>query len=213
MDDHAGVSVSEPAVQGIQFVVSSVHWAGGWWAVGVGRVDANQWCQSAWFWHPLPVLFANASKSNIAVGQHSFVLSVKQYLEQGEIGFQESRGFSRLYFQQIAVHVSHQDLCGVQNNVPLPRSQPTFFGQLPCFLAPLIALHGAGVLFNEQLFEQIPHRSTDVGRVLSTCLGDSRARQCWRDHVPVCPFIVSEEMEEHSVFGSDIDLGYVSRHG
>ena len=42
MDDHAGVSVSEPAVQGVQFVVSSVHWTSGWWAVGVGRMDANQ---------------------------------------------------------------------------------------------------------------------------------------------------------------------------
>ena len=87
MDDHAGVSVSEPAVQGIQFVVSSVDWTGGWWAVSVGCVDANQRRQSAWFWHTLSVLFANASKSNITVGQHSFVLSVKQDLEQGEIGF------------------------------------------------------------------------------------------------------------------------------
>tara|TARA_B100001564_G_scaffold8122_1_gene6946 strand:- start:3499 stop:4140 length:642 start_codon:yes stop_codon:yes gene_type:complete len=213
MDDHAGVSVSEPAVQGVQFVVSSVHWTSGWWAVGVGRMDANQRRQSAWFWHTLSVVFANASKSNIAVGQHPFMLSVKQDLEQSKISFQQGGRFSRFHFQQIAVHVSYQDLCGVQNNVPLPRSQPTFFGQLPCFLASLIALHGAGVLLNEQFLEQISHRSTDVGRVLSTCLGDTRARHRWWDHVPVCPFIVGEKMKEDSVFGSDIDLGYVSRHG
>jgi hypothetical protein len=80
-------------------------------------------------------------------------------------------------------------------------------------LASLIALHSAGVFFNEQFLEQVPHRPTDVRRVLRTSLGDSGPRHCWRDHVPVCPFIVGEEMEEHSVFGSDIDLGYVSRHG
>jgi len=85
-------------------------------------------------------------------------------------------------------------------------------GQLPGLLSAFIPLHGAGVFFHQRLLQQVAHGPADVGRMLGACLSDAGAGHAGRDKVAVGPGIVGQEVQQDTVFGGDIDLGYVTRH-
>ena len=154
MHHHARVTVGEPTVQRGQLTVSSVHWAGGWRLIGVRGVNTHKRRQSARLWKAVRFgCFPNAAKSNISVGQDTLVLGMEENLEQTQLGLEQSGCFRGFDFEKFSVHVSHQDFGLLQSDVPLICLKSTFFGELPCFLSPLVALNGSGVLLNEQGFE------------------------------------------------------------
>ena len=212
MNDHAGVPVSEPRVQGVQLSVPSIDRSRRWRLVRIGGVDAHERRQSAGLRHAVVLRFSNTAKAYIPVRQYPLMLGVEKNLQERQVGFEQARGFGGFHLQQLPLHVAHQHLCCVQRHMTLACSKAPFFGQLPRFLPSLIALNRSSVFLNEEVLEQVSHRSADIGWMLGAGLGDTGASEGRRNHVAVRPFIVGQQMKQHPVLGCDVHLGDVARH-
>jgi hypothetical protein len=141
----------------------------------------------------------DSSKANIAIGEHAFVLSMQEDLEQGYIRLKSGSGFFCVNFQQISLIVSQEDFGLTQFSVPLNSPLTTKIAQLPCFLPSIFAPNGSCVLFNRAIFQQRAHRPAHVRWMLGACLGDSRSRQFRPDHIAIGLCLVVVQMKQDAV--------------
>ena len=110
-NDGEGRTALKPFIQTLEFVISSTHFACLWRTCVVGCVNTSEWLKSTWWRRGIfLILLFDQTKTNVTPGQNTFVLGMKQYLQQRHIRSQTVGSIFRLDLEKLSVLIPYQDL-------------------------------------------------------------------------------------------------------
>ena len=152
-------------------------------------------------------------KANVAVGQHPFVLSMHQDMQQSDVRIEALTRFMRGDFEELPVFAAQQHHGFAEHVGARFCCRGSGVRQLPRFPAPFFSLDAAKVLADPGIAAEGPHRAAHVWRVERARLGDAVTGDGVRHHESIGVADMLQQMEKNAVLNRHGHLRQVGGHG